>query len=64
MGVSERHARKLSNQALEIFSEIYENNIQKLRRCMNSYILQIDGTTDSEFSTIVVAMDAVSGFVL
>jgi hypothetical protein len=64
MGVSEGHARKLTNQALEIFSEIHEDNVSKLYRNMNSYILQIDGTTDSEFSMIVAVKDSVSGFVL
>jgi len=64
MGVSEGHARKLTNQALEIFSEIHEDNVSKLYRNMNPYILQIDGTTDSEFSMIVAVKDSVSGFVL
>ncbi len=39
MGVSEGHARKLTNQALEIFSEIHEDNVSKLCRNMDSYIL-------------------------
>lgn len=60
MGISEGHARKLSNQALEIFSEIHEDNGAKLSRSMNSYILQIDGTTDSEFSMIVAVNDSMT----
>lgn len=64
MGVSEGHARKLTNQALEIFSEIHEDNVPELRSNMKSYILQIDGTTDSEFSMVVAVRDSVSGFVL
>ncbi len=63
-GVSECHARRLSNRALEIFHEIHEENIQKLREHMKSYILQIDGTTDSEFSMIVAVRDSISDFVL
>ena len=64
LGVSESHARKLSNQALEIFHEIHEESIPKLRDHMKSYILQIDGTTDSEFSMIVAVRDASTDFVL
>ncbi len=64
IGVSEGHARKLSNQALEIFREIQEENVPKLREHMKSYILQIDGTTDSEFSMIAAVRDSVSDFVL
>ncbi len=64
LGISEGHARKITNQALEIFSEIHELSVTKLKESMNSYILQIDGTTDSEFSMIVVVRDALSGFTL
>ncbi len=64
MGISESHARRLSNMALDIFPDIHRENIDKLKSCMKSYILQIDGTTDSEFAMIVVARDAISGFVL
>ena len=64
MGVSEGHARRLSNQALTIFREIHEENIPNLCKSMNSYILQIDGTTDSEFSMIVAVRDSISDFVL
>ena len=31
---------------------------------MNSYVLQIDGTTDSDFSMIVAVKDSISDFVL
>ncbi|EQD57410.1 hypothetical protein B1B_08818, partial [mine drainage metagenome] len=48
--ISERHVRNLSNMAGDIFVEIHDENIPKLKAVMNSYILQIDGTTDSEFS--------------
>ena len=64
MGVSESHARRLSNQALEIFHKIHEESVPKLRKHMNSYVLQIDGTTDSEFSMIVAVRDSISDFVL
>lgn len=63
-GISERHVRNLSNMALEIFSQIHEESVQKLKASMESYILQIDGTTDSEFSMIIVVRDALSDFVL
>ena len=63
-GISERHVRSVSNMALSIFGEIHEESIPKLRESMHSWILQIDGTTDSEFSMIVTVMDASSGFVL
>jgi hypothetical protein len=63
-GISSRHVRNLSNQALDIFSRIHEDSVPKLHEGMESYILQIDGTTDAEFSMIVVVRDAVSDFVL
>ena len=31
---------------------------------MNSYVLQIDGTTDSDFSMIVAVKDSISDFVV
>ena len=64
IGISDSHVRLLSNTALEIFGKIHEENVQKLRSAMGSYILQIDGTVDSEFSMIVVVSDSISGFVL
>ncbi len=36
----------------------------ELRKHIRSYVLQIDGTTDSEFSMIVVVRDAISDFTL
>jgi hypothetical protein len=63
-GISERHVRNLSNMALDIFPRIHEDNMEKLKSAVHSYILQIDGTTDSEFSMIVVVRDALSDFVL
>ena len=42
-GISSRHVRNLSNQALEIFSRIHEDGVPKLHEGMKSYILQIDG---------------------
>ena len=63
-GISERHVRNLSNMALDIFPEIHENNIEKLKNVMNSYVLQINGTTDSDFSMIVAVKDSISYFVL
>jgi len=64
MGVSEGHARKLTNQALEIFSKIHEDSVSKLYRNMNPYILQIDETTDLGFSMIVAVKDSVSGCII
>ncbi len=63
-GISERHVRNRGNQALGIFREMHEENVPKLRNHMKSYILQIDGTTDSGFSMIVAVRDAISDFVL
>ncbi len=64
LGMLGSHTRNLSNQALDIFREIHEENIPGLRDHMKSYILQIDGTMDSEFSMIVAVKDAISGFAL
>ena len=64
LGISASHARCLSNSALDIFQEIHGQSGDILKAHMKSYILQIDGTTDSEYSMIVVVKDSVSGFVL
>ncbi|WP_393971408.1 hypothetical protein OXIME_001684 [Oxyplasma meridianum] len=63
-GISDRHVRRLAGMALTIFSEIHEESLDKLRKEIKSYILQIDGTVDSDFAMIVVVRDAISGFVL
>ena len=63
-GISESHARNVTNMALGIFSRIHEENIPKLKAAMHSYILQVDGTTDSNFDMIVVVRDPLSGFTL
>ncbi len=63
-GIFERHARNLSNLALDIFAMIHEEYSGKLRESLLSYILQIDGTTDSDFSMIMVVRDSISGFTL
>ena len=63
-GISERHVRNLSNMAGEILGEIHEKNVPKLKATMKPYILQIDGTTDSEFDMIIAIRDAVSDFTL
>jgi len=62
--ISESHVRLLSNRGMDILMEIHEENIPRLKDAMNSYILQIDGTTDSEFSMVIVVRDAISGFTL
>ncbi|EQD78872.1 hypothetical protein B1B_00489, partial [mine drainage metagenome] len=41
-GISDRHVRNLSNMAGDIFTDIHNENIPKLKAAMNSYILQID----------------------
>ncbi len=64
IGMSERQVANLSNMALEIFAKIHEENSDKIRNAMNSYILQIDGTVDSEYSMIVAVRDTISDFVL
>ena len=63
-GISERHVRRLSNTALDIFPVIHSRNADKLRSSIKAYILQIDGTTDSDFSMIVAVRDSISDFVL
>ena len=63
-GLSERHVRNISNMDLDIFPEIHEKNIEKLKNVVNSYVLQIDGTADSDFSMIVAVKDSISDFVL
>ena len=63
-GISERHVRRLSNTALDIFPVIHSRNADKLRSSIKSYILQIDGITDSDFSMIVAVRDSTSDFVL
>jgi len=63
-GISERHVRNLSNMAGEIFGKIHKKNVPKLKAAMNTYVLQIDGTTDSEFDMIIAVRDAVSDFTL
>ncbi len=63
-GISERHVRNISNMAGEIIMQIHDENVTKLKDVMNSYILQIDGTTDSEFAMVIVVRDAISGFTL
>jgi hypothetical protein len=63
-GISESQVRNLSNMVLGIFITIYEESSSRLRGSMQSYILQIDITTDSEFYMIVAVKDAVSGFAL
>ena len=64
MGISEGQARNLSKMALDIMQTIHEEGLPMLRSAIGSYILQIDGTTDSEFAMIVVVRDAESGFTL
>ena len=63
-GISEGHVRKLGNMAMNILQEIHRENMDRLRSAMGSYVLQIDGTTDSEFSMVVAVRDAASDFVL
>ena len=62
--ISESHARNISNMALDIFSMIHDENASRLRESIHSWVLQIDGTPDSEFSMIFVVRDSISGFTL
>ena len=63
-GISEgRHVGGLGNQTLGIFHEIHRESIEKFRDHMKSYILQIDATTDSEFSMIAAVRNSVSDFI-
>ncbi|EQD57337.1 hypothetical protein B1B_08860, partial [mine drainage metagenome] len=41
-GISESHARHMTNMALDISTQIHEKSYPKLRSAINSYILQID----------------------
>ena len=63
-GISDRHVRRLGSMALDIFKEIHGESVPILRDRMKSYILQIDGTTDSDFAMIVAVRDSISDFVL
>ena len=49
---------------IDAFSQIHRSSFHRLSESMKSWILQIDGTPDSEFSMIVVVRDSISGFVL
>ena len=64
LGASEGHVRKLSNQGLALFGKIHEKHVPELRKYIKSYVLQLDGTTDSEYSMIIAVMDAISDFTL
>ncbi len=64
LGISERHARRLSNQALEVVEMTHAESSEKLKATMGRWVLQIDGTVDGEFKVIVAVRDALSGFLL
>ncbi|HIH60933.1 MAG TPA: hypothetical protein HA289_07875, partial [Ferroplasma sp.] len=63
-GISERHAGRAGNSIIEAFRINHYGNIAKIKEFMESYILQIDGTADSEYNIIVAAKDAITGFVI
>jgi len=62
--ISERHIANLSSMALQVHRVIHDDHSEEIRERMSGYILQIDGTVDSEFAMIVAVVDAVSGFIL
>ncbi len=64
LGISERHARRLSHEALEVVERLHEASSEKLTAAMGRWVLQIDGTVDGEFEIIVAVRDALSGFLL
>ncbi len=64
IGLSERHVRRLSSTALEVFANIHEKGSDRLKQLLGRWVLQIDGTVDGEYDMIVAVRDAVSGFVL
>ena len=64
IGISERHVRRLSSTALEVFANIHEKGGDRLKQLLGRWVLQIDGTVDGEYDMIVAVRDAVSGFVL
>ena len=64
LGISERHARRLSNEALEVLARIHAASSEKLTTALGRWVLQIDGTVDGEFEIIVAVRDALSGFLL
>ena len=45
------------HMAGEIIMQIHDENVTKLKDAMNSYVLQIDGTTDSEFAMVIVVRE-------
>ena len=63
-GISERHAGKASNSIIEAFRVNHYKNIDKIKEFMESYILQIDGTADSEYNIIIAVKDAITGSVI
>jgi hypothetical protein len=56
--------RRLASTALSILMDIHNERSEDLKNAMPLYILQIDGTTDSEYSMIVVVRDFTSYLVL
>jgi len=56
-GISESHAGKASNSIIDAFRINHYRNIDKIKKFMESYILQIDGTADSEYNIIIAVKD-------
>ena len=63
-GISERHARRLAREALDVVKALHEEKSAALTAAMGRWVLQIDGIVDGEYDMIVAVRDALSGFLL
>ncbi len=63
-GLSEAHLCRLTNLALKLVSEIHAQRREEIARHLGKWILQIDGTVDGDFESVVAVRDARSGFLL
>ena len=49
---------------MDALMEIHEDSTEKIRSSIKSYVLQINGATNSNLNIIVVVRDVLSGFTL
>ena len=61
-GISRSHVNLLANMALDIQSGIHRK--AELKNVVRNYVLQIDGTVDDAFRSLIAVRDAVTGIVL
>ncbi len=64
IGISRTHLCDLTNIALDINTKIHNEKSSEISAYMGKYILQIDGTIDGDYWSIVTVRDALSGFIL